>query len=207
MVFAMSKQNVNASKPAIFRSYESTRNSTPDCTIWEALYATMAHPDLFKSIDIGEHPIRHSFVGGELGGSNPIAHVLAEAKDMYPNRHVSCILSIGSGHAHTIRIPDPSIRQRLLRSKAVMPMRDLTIDSEREAEAMAARFQNTAGVYYRFNVDQGLQELNIGDWERLKEVLVHTQVYIGKAETNRGMDQVAQAIKDRKTAISVDYIG
>ncbi|KAG8746498.1 hypothetical protein FRC11_012690, partial [Ceratobasidium sp. 423] len=62
----------------MFRSYKAASNPGPDCTMWEALYATMAHPDLFKSIDIEDSGVRQSFVGGELGCSNPIAHVPAE---------------------------------------------------------------------------------------------------------------------------------
>lgn len=167
----------------------------------------MAHPELFKSIDIGEDSIRHSFVGGDLGCSNPIAHVLAEVRELYPDRHISCILSIGSGHTRTIHIPGSSLSRRLLRTKAMVTMRDMVIDSEREAETMAARFQSAPGVYYRFNVDQGLQEMNMGDWEKLNEVMVHTQKFVAKVDTNREIHRAAGAINGRKTAISVAYVG
>jgi hypothetical protein len=206
-VFAMSKHKMNASIPTMFRSYEAMANPGPDCTIWEALYATMAHPDLFKGIDIGDYPMQQSFVGGDLGCSNPIGHVLAEVKRMYPNRHVSCILSIGAGHARTIHIPDPSPPQRMLGTEAVTAMKDMATDSERVAEEMSIRFRDTAGVYFRFNVDQGMQNMEARHWDRLDEVVAHTQAYLQKTETNQRMSKLVQVIKERRTAVSTRHIG
>lgn len=203
----MSKRNMSARMPIIFRSYQSTDNPAPDCTIWEALYATMAHPDLFKSITISDGPIQHSFVGGELGASNPIVHVLTEVRRLYPDRHVSCVLSIGAGHARTIHIPDPSPLQRLLRAEFVQAMKDMATDSEREAEAMAQRFQEVEGTYYRLNVDQGMQSMKADDWERLEEIKAHTKVYINKLGPSGQMDGVIKAIESRKAAVSVIHIG
>ncbi|CAE6484080.1 unnamed protein product [Rhizoctonia solani] len=73
-VFAMARHNLNAGLPVLFRSYTVTTNPGPNCTICEAVYATMAHPDLFKNIDIVDSSVSQSFVGGVLGCSNPIAH-------------------------------------------------------------------------------------------------------------------------------------
>lgn len=186
--------------PVLFRSYEATVNLAPECTIWEALYASMAHPDLFKGIEIDDGQIRQSFDGGELGCSNPIAHVLAEVKNLYPDRHISCILSIGTGHARIIHIPDPSPVQRLLRTEAVLAMKNMATDSERVAEEMAMRFQNTTGVYYRLNVDQGIHGVE-DEWERSSQVAAHTRAYVGKVETSRTLARATQAIMERKPTI------
>ncbi|CAE6468299.1 unnamed protein product [Rhizoctonia solani] len=78
MVFAMSKHNMAAELPIIFRSYETFSNAGPDCTIWQAICATMAHPSLFKSFDIPVGTIVESFVDAGVKCSNPLAHVLSE---------------------------------------------------------------------------------------------------------------------------------
>ncbi|QRV95683.1 kinesin light chain [Ceratobasidium sp. AG-Ba] len=52
MVFAMSHHNLNAGLPRIFRSYHVVANQMADCTIWEAISASLAHPEMFKAIDI-----------------------------------------------------------------------------------------------------------------------------------------------------------
>ncbi|CAE6436949.1 unnamed protein product [Rhizoctonia solani] len=85
LIFATWKDNINAGIPVIFRSYQARANRAPDCAAWKAIYATMAHPDFFKSIDIADGSLKYSFVGGELGNSNPLVHVLAEVRDLYPD--------------------------------------------------------------------------------------------------------------------------
>ncbi|EUC61082.1 patatin-like phospholipase [Rhizoctonia solani AG-3 Rhs1AP] len=203
-IFAMSRHNLNAGMPVLFRSYTVTANPGPDSTIWEALYATMAHPDLFKSIEIVDSSVSQSFVGGELGCSNPIAHVLSEVKRVYPDRQVACIISIGAGHTRTIQVPSPS---RWRRTQDVIVMKDMAIDGERVAEEMVARFEGTSGVYFRFNVDQGLQNMRDGSWERLGEAMQHTKAYLRRGDTNQKLDGAVLASMQRRGIISTTNIG
>ncbi|CAE6511106.1 unnamed protein product, partial [Rhizoctonia solani] len=205
MVFAMSKHNLNSSIPVMFRSYLASANPGPDCTIWEALYATMAHPDLFDSIDIGDYPLRQSFIGGEIGNSNPIGHVLSEVRSIYLGRYVSCVLSIGAGHPRTIQIPDSQI-SRLFRTKELVAMKDMATDSDRVAEDMARRFEEVKGVYFRLSVDQGMQNVDTDDWEKLDDVAAHTHAYLSKFIVNRAMNLVVQAIKHREAMVAVAWI-
>ncbi|KEP45946.1 putative calcium-independent phospholipase A2-gamma, partial [Rhizoctonia solani 123E] len=200
LIFATLKDNINASIPVMFRSYQARANRAPDCAMWEALYATMAHPAFFKSIDIAEGALKYSFVGGELGNSNPLAHVLGEVRDLYPGQYVSCIMSVGAGHAHTIHIPSTD------RQLASLAMKAMATDSERVAEEMARRFQDTTGVYFRFNVDQGIQDVETDDWEKLGTVGAHTRAYLSKNEVDRGMREATKAMHDRNNALAVAWI-
>ncbi|CAE6474253.1 unnamed protein product [Rhizoctonia solani] len=202
VIFAMARHNLNAGLPVLFRSYAVTTNPGPDCIIREALYATMAHPDLFKGIDIFESRMPQSFIGGELGCSNPLAHVLAEVERIYPDRQVACIISIGAGHARTIQVPSPS---RWHRIQDVIVMKDMAVDNERVAEDIALRFQNTSGVYFRFNVDQGMQNMKEGSWERMGEAMQHTRAYIQRNGPNQKLEQAARASTDRRGAVSTSH--
>ncbi|KAG8740403.1 hypothetical protein FRC10_004354 [Ceratobasidium sp. 414] len=206
MVFAISKHNMNSGTPTTFRSYNALVDSGPNCTIWEALRATTAHPDMFKSMDIVEHGIRQPFVDAAMGCGNPIEHVLAEVKRIYPNRRVSCIVSIGAGHPSTIRIPEPNPFQRIFPTNVITAMRDIATDSERMAQTMATRFRGFPGAYFRLNVDQGMQDVRLGDWDRLGEVKAHTRAYMQKAETNRLMWGVVKAMREEKGVIPVEQI-
>ncbi|CAE7199747.1 unnamed protein product [Rhizoctonia solani] len=199
VVFAMAKHNLNAGLPVLFRSYPVTTNPGPDCTICEALYATMAHPDLFKSIDIMHSGVPQSFVGGEIGCSNPLAHVLTEVQLLYPDRHIACIISVGAGHARTIQVPDPSPWSR---TQDLFVTRDMAMDSERVAEEVAIRFKGRDGVYFRFNVDQGMQNMESGNWEKLKEVTQHTQAYLRKTEANQKLDGVIRVSNEGRDGVS-----
>jgi predicted acylesterase/phospholipase RssA len=207
MAFAMSRHNMNASIPCIFRSYKGAANQMPDCAIWEVLFASMAHPDLFKSIEIGEAPMREPFVDGGLGCNNPTPHVLAEAKRLFPGRYVSCVMSIGSGHTCTIQLPKPTMLQQVLPTHVLAAMNDIATDSERVAEEMAGRFRGLKNVYFRFNVNQGMQNIKLNDWEKLSDVSAHARAYMRGAETSERMDQAVKAITERKTAVSTAQIG
>ncbi|CAE6529315.1 unnamed protein product [Rhizoctonia solani] len=205
VVFAMAKHHLNGSMPIMFRSYEVAANPGPSCPIWQALYATMAHPDLFKSIDIVDSLIPQSFVGGELGCSNPLAHVLSEVKRVYPSREVACVISIGAGHGGTIQLPKPS-RWQLLRTQDIIAIKSMAADSERIAEEMEIRFQDTHGVYFRFNVDQGVQDMKDGCWERLGEVMEHTTAYLYKEVTNQRLEDVLRVSTDRRGIVATTHL-
>ncbi|CAE7111347.1 unnamed protein product [Rhizoctonia solani] len=203
-VFAMARHNLNAGLPVMFRSYNADINPGPDCTIWEALYATMAHPDLFKSIEIIDSSIPQSFVGGEIGCCNPLTHVLNEVKRLHPERHIACIISIGAGHARTIQVPSPS---RWYRIQDVVVMKDMATDSERVAEEMTLRFQDTSNVYFRFNIDQGMQNMKDGSWEKMGEAVQHAMVYMQKSETSQKLEGAVRAGMQRRGTVSTAHAG
>ncbi|CAE6437188.1 unnamed protein product, partial [Rhizoctonia solani] len=204
VVFAMAGHNLNAGLPVMFRSYNVSSNPGPDCAIWEALCATMAHPDLFKGIDIVESSVSQSFVGGELGCSNPLAHVLSEVQRLYSDRQVACIISIGAGHSRTIQVPSPS-RWYTYRTQDLVVMKDMATDSERVAEEMMLRFRNTSELYYRFSVDQGVQNMDDGSWERLGETMQHTKAYLRKNETDRKLEEAVRASMEKRGVISTTH--
>ncbi|CAE6541991.1 unnamed protein product [Rhizoctonia solani] len=202
VVFAMAKHNLNAGLPVMFRSYVVTTNPGPNCTIREALHATMAQPELFKSIDIIDSSVLQSFVGGELGCSNPLMHVLIEVNRLYPGRQVASIISIGAGHTRTIQVPSPS---RWSRTQDVIVMKDMATDSERVAEEMAVRFQDTNNVYFRFNVDQGMQDMKDGSWERLGEATQHAKAYLQKNRIGKHLEGAVHASTERRGAVSAAH--
>ncbi|KAG8677978.1 hypothetical protein FRC08_018166, partial [Ceratobasidium sp. 394] len=207
MIFAMSKHNLNAGLPTIFRSYLVTADRRPDCTIWEAVGASMAHPGHFKSIDVGEPPMRESFVAGALGCSNPTAHALEEVKRVYPDRHVACIVVLGAGHPKTINIPEPSPLQRILvPSDPNAVAMSIAMDAERVAREMALRFKSTTDVYVRLSVEQGMQTVEQDGWDQLGRVVANTRAYTRQAATSADIDKVVKAVRERKPVIPVAQI-
>ncbi|KAG8690573.1 hypothetical protein FRC09_011936 [Ceratobasidium sp. 395] len=207
MILAMSKHNMNAGIPTIFRSYHVTNNRMPDCTIWEAICASMAHPEHFNSVDIGEAPMHQSFVTGTLGCSNPTAHVLDEVKQVYPNRHVSCIIVVGGGHAKTIHIPEPTPLSRILipTDPSVVGM-SIAMDAERVAREMEARFRGTPDVYFRLSVEQGMQALEAHSWDQLGRVLSHTRTYMRQKRVDTDIDKIVKAMRERMLSVETSQI-
>ncbi|KAG9107965.1 hypothetical protein FRC07_008549 [Ceratobasidium sp. 392] len=168
----------------------------------------MAHPELFKSFGVEEtSKITETLVGGDIGCSNPTPHVLAEVSALYPEGHVASIVCIGAGHARTIAIPKSNPLHRIMPTNVLVAMKDVATDSERVAQEMAVRFQATSGVYFRFSIDQGMQNARMSQWQRKSEVVAHTRAYMQKAEVTGQMDEAARAIVARRETLRAESAG
>ncbi|KAF8756479.1 Patatin-like phospholipase [Rhizoctonia solani] len=156
LVFAMSRHNMRGGIPTAFRSYVATANEGPQCTIWESLCATMAHPELFKSFDIGGPILKQSFVDAGFGCNNPLAHVLEEYDtdprwvSIPPIPTDSCDRGNEGNH------------------------RGCREGGGGDGKAV----QLTDGIYFRLSVDQGLQSIEVDKWDQLDEVAEHTHAYM-----------------------------
>jgi len=170
--------------------------------IWEAARATSAAPTFFERIVIDEEP----FIDGGMGRNNPINQVLEEAELMFPDRNIACIVSLGTGQAETISIPKPDWLQRVIPLHVVNAMRKIATDCEESAEAAARRFEHTPGTYFRFNVDQGLQDVRLEQWDKLDEVRAHTGQYIRKMDVNPRLKAAVVCICGRQGVIPTAHI-
>jgi predicted acylesterase/phospholipase RssA len=203
-VCAMSALNMRAGIPHLFRTYEAPRYQTSNCTIWEAACATSADPISFKRIVIdGSQP----YIDGGLGCNNPIEQVLEEARLMFPDQQITCIVSIGAGQVQTIGIPEPTLLQRVFPLEIVNAMQAMARDCERSAQEIERRFQHTSNFYFRFNVDQGLQNVGLAKRERLDEVTAHTEQYMRLVEVDWKLKAAVLALQERQNILFSRQIG
>ena len=192
--------------PHLFRTYQVPEGQTFDCTIWEAARATSAAPTFFERITIGGLGSSQPFVDGGLGRNNPIMAVLEEAELVFPGRQVACIISIGTGQAQTISILPPSLRQRMLPSDVIKALQAIATDCEQSAQEIARRFLSTPNVYFRFNVEQGLQQVGLAQWERLDEVVSHTGQYMRVVEVRQKLGAAVVALQKRQNVVAAAQI-
>ncbi|KAG9105163.1 hypothetical protein FRC07_009550 [Ceratobasidium sp. 392] len=89
----------------------------------------------------------------------------------------------------------------------LVAMKDVATDSERVAQEMAVRFRDTSSVYFRFSVNQGMQNARMSHWQKRNEVVAHTRAYIQKAEVTSQMDEAAKAMVARKGTLRAEGIG
>jgi predicted acylesterase/phospholipase RssA len=198
--------DVVAGTPSLFRTYRAPKNETFDCTIWEAARATTATPTFFKQIVIGTLGSSQPYVDGGLGCNNPVAQVLEEAMLMFPSHYLSCIISIGTGQAQTIKIPPPTWLQQMLPFDIVTAMQGIATDCERNSQDMMRWFQNIQNFYFRFNVEQGLQEVRLDQWEKLDEVTAHTGQHMAKVEVDQKLGAAVIALQERLKRVSPGQI-
>jgi predicted acylesterase/phospholipase RssA len=168
----------NMSHPVLFRTYDTTNHPVMDCKIWQAARATSAAPTFFKQIQIGPPGIEEAFVDGGMGHNNPIAALLLEAQVMFPDHQIACIISLGTGQPHTITIPKPSLLKRIFPVDILEAIKGIATDCEKQHQLFAHHFDPVPHVYFRFNVEQGMQDIQLNQWERLGDVAANTRQYL-----------------------------
>ncbi|TAQ90951.1 hypothetical protein B7494_g689 [Chlorociboria aeruginascens] len=177
--------------PAILRSYDSRKEPSPEfnCTIWEAGRATSATGLAFKPIQIGQSV----FIDEGAGQYNPAPFVLDEAcVNEWPGREVGLVVSIGTG-----KRPEGSDNNQHLWYEGFMgdfaeARRRLISKIEgcekthqyMLREGLMKRNVNVEN-YYRLNVEIGVGEFGMNEWNRLADISTGTRRYLGKSEVQR----------------------
>ena len=72
---------------------------------------------------------------------------------------------------------------------------------------MMRRFKSTQDVYFRFNVEQGLQEVKLDQWERRDEVTAHSVQYMAKFEVDQKLGSAAIAVTKKQKNVSPEQFG
>src|ERR1700761_2988943 len=206
-VCARASLDMSAGIPRLFRTYRSPESNTYNCMIWEAARATSAAPTFFERIDISGpgHP-KQSYVDGGLGLNNPTMQMLDEASLIFPDRHVTCIISIGCGKAETISIPKPSFLQQLLPTELIKATLAIATDCEAIEQDVAKRFRSILEFYYRFNVEQGMQSIGLAKFDMMENVVAHTEQYIRMESVTKQLNNAVSILRGRKAIVSASQI-
>ncbi|KAJ7143453.1 hypothetical protein C8R46DRAFT_1360542 [Mycena filopes] len=180
----------------LFRSYQST-NPAVACTVWQAARATSAAPTFFKRVAIG--PVQEQFIDGGMGVNNPAKQVLAEADAVFPNQQIACLISIGTGWTGTAELPKPGFLERnTIPVGVIKVLKALATDSEQTAQEMQLKFAKQPKIYFRFNVDHGLETVGLDDWRQMGKVASLTRSYADKHETRALLDDAVTVVLNPK---------
>jgi len=186
-VCASNRLNMNATIPVLFRTYQSHETHT-HCKIWEAARATSAVPKFFKEIELGR---KQPFIDGGFGNNNPSKLVLEEASKIFGSRQVGCMVSIGTGQVGIITVRAPRYFQP---TNIFEVMHAIATDCEKTHEGiLSSNSPNT--VYFRLNVDQGMQGIQFSEWEKLADVEAHTTQYMRTNKVGEMLSLTVNAIE------------
>ncbi|KAJ7887710.1 FabD lysophospholipase-like protein, partial [Mycena leptocephala] len=200
--FVCAMNAANMSLPVLFRTYNTTNNPAMDCTIWQAGRATSAAPRFFKQIRSGPPGIEEAFVDGGMGQNNPIAALLLEAQVVFPDHQIACIISLGTGQPHTIKIPKPSLLKRLFPLDVIEAIKGIATDCEKQHQLSAHHFDPVPHVYFRFNVERGMQDIQLNQWERLGDVAANTRQYLLSHPTQNQLVDAVKSLVDKIGRVS-----
>lgn len=182
----------------LLRSYDSRREPAPefDCKIWEAGRATCSIGLAFKPIQIGQ-TVFHDDGDGRF---NPSPEALDEAVvNEWPGRDVGVFLSIGTGKRPKGSDTNKAEWYEGFIGGFAEAKRRLIAKiegCEKTHEMMKKQHLSDRGVnpevYYRLNVEVGVGEFGMNEWNRLSDISTSTRMYLGRKK-EQGMVQDASA--------------
>lgn len=190
---ATSKDTTN---PRLLRDYDipgkPRQNQT--MTIVEAAMATSAASTFFDPVKIGDQ----TYLDGSTSANNPVEHVWNEAQVLFGgedgmiNNLVGCILSIGTGNpgSHTFSSSAWKVLTETLRNLAT------------ETEKTESRFAKTHSYlntstprYFRFNVEQGLQDVELAEYKSAGKIRTVTEEYMDHQNKVREVLKISEVLR------------
>ena len=194
---------MNANISVLFRSYQSQETHS-GCKIWEAARATSAAPTFFKCIEIGN---KQPFIDGGLGCNNPSKLVLKEAQVVFPAQQIGCLVSIGTGQAEVISIGTLGFFQQIVPTDVNDALKAISTDCEATHEDMLLLFANSPNIYFRINVEQGMQGIRLSEWGKMANVEAHTMQYLKRKEVDEKFISLINAIQSPKAQLMMEQFG
>jgi predicted acylesterase/phospholipase RssA len=181
------------SKADVFRNYESQHPTSEnyECRIWEAASATAAAPMFFRSVKF--QATSEAWCDGGLRRNNPINEALAELsrETNWEGKQIGCILSLGCGISRTKSISS-NLATFLKDSMKIMT------DAEDTAKVFAAsaigKELNRTHRYFRFNVPQGMEDLQLDEWKATERMRALTTEYLSYVGVGDSIQQCAKTL-------------
>ncbi|KAF2176554.1 kinase subdomain-containing protein [Zopfia rhizophila CBS 207.26] len=158
------------------RSYSLPDEPDIRATICQAALATSAATTFFDPVSIGDR----SFADGGLGANNPVDEVEGEASNIWCSETgdlkplVKCLISIGTGNAGRKAFEDSIIG---FLSKTVVEIITGTDNTEVKSMARFAGHYDQKR-YFRFNVEQGLQDIGLEEYKKKGAIEAATEGYL-----------------------------
>lgn len=153
-------------RPTLFTTYDTSAD-LQDCTIWQIARATSAATTFFKSIQLGRDRIE--FIDAGFGYNNPTEILIEEAEKQFPGQQLR-VLSIGTGLGSVVTIEDS-------RRSIIKALSKMASESTKVANRLDTK-DDDRGYYYRFNVERGLDDVALSDYEKSSKIAGHTSNYL-----------------------------
>jgi predicted acylesterase/phospholipase RssA len=179
--------------------------SSVQARVWQAALATSAAKSFFDSCTIGNR----TFFDGGTGANNPVREVEYEAIDIWCGSRgagdlkelVKCFISIGTGYP----------RDEPVKDGAVEFLTDTLVSIATETENTAKKFISSwAGHfdknrYFRFNVEQGLQEIELHEYQKLGVMESTAERYLDYVERKRMMQDCTENLVQKQSVYAYDF--
>jgi Patatin-like phospholipase len=209
--------SVHAGGAVRMRSY-GTRDADPfHASIWQAGRATSAAPTFFAPIEIDDV----LYGDGGTGWNNPTKEAIAEADNIWPDRPIGIIISIGTGLEKALELKDEptqltSLAKLFLENTspknafklavAEYAVRCLTSCEMVDREIAERPDRHVLdGNYFRLNVPQGMGAIGLAEWDKLKQMIALTNRYMDHGEMRQRKRKMANLLQHPQRAGQSHY--
>ncbi|XP_076048519.1 calcium-independent phospholipase A2-gamma-like isoform X2 [Oratosquilla oratoria] len=189
--------NTNRIQAFVFRNYNLPYrvashflgSSSP--ALWQAVRASAAAPGYFSEFRIGDQIL----LDGGVFVNNPTAIAVHEAKQLWPEADIQCVVSIGTGRHEPIETTVENSINWGTRIRTI-------VNSATDTEAVHTIMHDLlpGNVYYRFNPYLS-EEINLDEIrsEKLAMIMEDTHLYLRK--NNMKLEEAAATLNVEKSSI------
>lgn len=129
-----------------------------------------------------------------MGLSNPSNELLREFESQWKDEKIASLISIGAGHEGVIQVGDlASLSNNSPSNSLTTSLKRMATDCERVALCLQDRFRDQH-IYFRFSVEQGLQNRTNGEQNRLADIEAHTKAYLQSSKTSDLVEEVVESL-------------
>jgi len=141
------------------------------------------------------------FFDGGMKNNNPILELMKEIQGPLGNRTIQCIVSIGTG-----KTQNPPFRASLPNTVKTLIL--LATDTEFKHMEMVTdkKHENVRDCYFRFNVEEGLGDVDLSRWDMLPRIKLLTVNYLKSEATEKEIERAAKLLGYSSTRETVDNL-
>jgi hypothetical protein len=123
------------------------------------------------------------YADGVLRNNNPVWVVVEETRREWPENSLGCLVSLGTGKLQTRGIGTSQ-------AELLQTCSEIVLDTEETARLFVKEYRPLAqqGRYYRFNVEQGMQDIGLDEFSAkiLDRINAATDGYLDDNEEDLG---------------------
>jgi hypothetical protein len=192
--------SASATSKVILRTY-LVRSQVPSTitVIDAALASCSAQPD-FSPVSSGSGYKKKVYVAAGLGANNPVSDVITEAHELFGgDSSVAFLLSLGTGHPGTVPVPPGGVDIHRL-------MREMMNHCEQRAQEVERRL-GRVGIYFRFSVQQGMQNVHGSQAIDPSWISSQTDAYLSDQKTSENINALLQTFEAPNKHVTLGQLG
>ncbi|KAF2018530.1 FabD/lysophospholipase-like protein [Aaosphaeria arxii CBS 175.79] len=196
----------SGARPEILRSYKTSYEFPFSGKIWEAARATSAAPSFFAPITV-DHV---TYGDGATGWNNPTTLVISEVRQIWPDRPIGCLVSLGTGEEDPNQLvtaeslPKKGLRKKLFSSS--MPKSSFRLEVAKYCARCLTSCTRThenvlnnlerddlVDSYFRLNTP-GIGKIGLEEWRHIDDMIGLTVDYLNAPDMKRMKATIASKI-------------